>query len=193
CTMRLREPFFSVFTTLNDQFSLDQFVTLTIKSGFGYQEMEETEVRKIVYRQIVRMCSTNAIKQISEFKKHNPTFQKTPDQETVTTLSGCSILPMFSSPQPSLIEEEVQAHHKKDPISQATAQIERLQSKKNELIGEFEGYEMLAQLIPEFSKAAQEEKLKTNLKQAKVEGMLNAFTKALSSLEKGLHTQYNHK
>lgn len=98
--MRLREPFFSIFTELKDQFSLDQFIALTIKGGFEYKKMEEVEVRKIVYFQIFRLCQANAIVQVVGLEKRNLIFRKTPDKEIVTKLSERSILAIHNADKP---------------------------------------------------------------------------------------------
>ncbi|EIO3707130.1 hypothetical protein U0N67_003951 [Vibrio parahaemolyticus] len=180
-TVRFREPFFSIYNELesDERFTLSDFIARTKEKDKGYENLNEKELRKIVYRQIVRLKKQKLILQLSPKRDSNPHFvtikRGNPD---VSPLIGCRISPLSGTNQ----EKKATSSQFLQMFNHVQAQIRNLQTKKIELTGEAEGYAMLRQSFPEIKGVIEEQARKVNTETAKLNGMLNAFNVTMKTL-----------
>ncbi|MDW1906002.1 hypothetical protein ACDI08_09775 [Vibrio alginolyticus] len=177
-TVRLREPFFSIYNDLlsDEKITLNDFVASIKQRDLGYEKVDEKELRKIAYRQICRLKKQNLLLQLSPNRDKNPEFVKVwgNDKKTVLLL-GCRANPLSS--ESSDISDEIA-----NMIDHVQAQIDCLQTKKIELAGEEEAYKNLGECFPSLKEMVAERKKKVNFETAKLNGMLNAFTLTINIL-----------
>lgn len=177
-TVRLREPFFSIYNELlaDERITLNEFVASIKQRDLGYEKVDEKELRKIAYRQICRLKKQNLLLQLSPKRDQNPEFVKLwcNDKKTVLLL-GCRANPLSS-------ESSDNSDEIADMIDHVQAQIDCLQTRKTELAGEEEAYKDLVECFPSLQKVMTERKKKVSFETAKLNGMLNAFTLTINIL-----------
>ncbi len=176
--LRLREPFFSVYNELesDEKITLNEFILRIKQKDQFYAKVDEKELRKIAYRQINRLKEEKLLLQLSPRRDTNPEFIKTLNKDsTPIPMSGCRVTPPLSLKSDTLNElTEVLDH--------IQAQIECLQIKKTELIGEAEAYKNLSQCFPKIQDVIGKQTEKVNFKAAKLNGMLHALTLTIDTL-----------
>lgn len=179
--MRIREPFYSVLKKLNNEFTLNDFVSYTKVFGTGYNDLSDEDVRKIVYRQIVRLKKNKMISSTSRKNTINPSFEKITDcDKNLEVLTGCNMFPLLDQEY-----EHEDSEHDPAIYSRVSEQMAVLQSKKTELIGEAEGYELIATIIPDIEDVISQQKKKITTEQDKLNGMINAFAHTINTLRHG--------
>ncbi len=177
-TVRLREPFFSIYNDLADDetITLNEFVTRIKKRDRGYEKVDDKELRKIAYRQICRLKDQNLLLQLSPKRDQNPDFVKVWDNDKKTVLLlGYRVNPLSSESRDS--SDEIA-----NVLDHVQAQIDCLQTKKTELAGEAEAYKNLTECFPTLQEVVAERTRKVCFETAKVNGMLNAFTLTINTL-----------
>ncbi|MDV5036868.1 hypothetical protein [Vibrio diabolicus] len=177
-TVRLREPFFSIYNDLlgDERITLNDFVASIKQRALGYEKVDEKELRKIAYRQICRLKEQNLLLQLSPKRDQNPEFVKLwgNDKKTVSLL-GCRANPLSS-------ENSDNSDEIADMLDHVQAQIDSLQTRKTELAGEEEAYKDLVECFPSLQEVMAERKKKVSFETAKLNGMLHAFTLTINIL-----------
>lgn len=176
-TVRLREPFFSIYNCLesDEKITLNDFVSRMKQIDIGYEKFDEKELRKIAYRQICRLKEEGLFIQLSPKWDQNPEFVKILNQKiSIVPMSGCRISP--SIPGNYNVDEfsEVLEH--------VQAQIDSVQTKKTELAGEAEAYRELSESFPKIKNVIAERTRTVNFETAKLNGMLNALMLTINTL-----------
>ena len=176
-TVRLREPFFSIYSSLesDEKITLNDFVSRMKQIDIGYEKFDEKELRKIAYRQICRLKEEELLIQLSPKWDQNPEFVKIWNQNTsIIPMSGCRISP-FTPKNGS--EDELS-----EVLEHVQAQIDSVQTKKTELAGEAEAYRKLSECFPKIQNVIAERTRTLNFETAKLNGMLNALTLTIDTL-----------
>ncbi|EOX4423227.1 hypothetical protein ACLHFD_001989 [Vibrio alginolyticus] len=176
-TVRLREPFFSIYNSLesDEKITLNDFVSRMKQIDIGYEKFDEKELRKIAYRQICRLREEELLIQLSPKWDQNPEFVKIWNQNTsIAPMSGCRISP-FTPKNGS--EDEFS-----EVLEHVQAQIDSVQTKKTELAGEAEAYRKLSECFPKIQTVIAERTRTLNFETAKLNGMLNALTLTIDTL-----------
>ncbi|HHF0552976.1 TPA: hypothetical protein ACPHT2_002623 [Vibrio antiquarius] len=177
-TIRLREPFFSIYNDLlsDERITLNDFVASIRQRDLGYEKVDEKELRKIAYRQICRLKDQNLLLQLSPKRDQNPEFVKLWDNDKKTVLLlGCRTNPLSSKSSDNSDEIE-------NVLDHVQAQIDCLQTRKTELTGEAEAYKNLGECFPSLQEVIADRKKKVSFEIAKLNGMLNAFTLTINIL-----------
>ncbi len=177
-TVRLREPFFSIYNDLqsDEKITLNDFVARIKQRDLGYKEVDEKELRKIAYRQINRLKEEKLLLQLSPKRDQNPEFIKIlSNDKKAIQLFGCRNNPMTSVKSDNSDELEKLFDHMQ-------TQIDFLEAKKTELAGEAEVYKNLSECFPRIQNVIKERVKKVSFETAKLNGMLNAFTLTIDSL-----------
>ncbi|EGU9030325.1 hypothetical protein GA076_18870 [Vibrio parahaemolyticus] len=176
--LRLREPFFSVYNELDSdqKITLNEFVSRIKQEDQSYAKVDEKKLRKIAYRQINRLEEENLLLRLSPKRDTNPEFIKILNKDSIAIpMCGCRVTPHLSLK--SETSDELM-----DVLDHVQTQIECLQIKKTELIGEAEAYKNLSQCFPKIQDVIGEQTKKVNFKAAKINGMLNALTLTIDAL-----------
>ncbi|EJG1926607.1 hypothetical protein D030_5348 [Vibrio parahaemolyticus AQ3810] len=177
-TIRLREPFFSIYNDLlsDERITLNEFVASIKQRDLGYEKVDEKELRKIAYRQICRLKKQNLLLQLSPKRDQNPEFVKVwGNEEKAVLLLGYRATP--NSSETSNSSDEIA-----NVLDHVQAQIDCLQTRKTELTGEAEAYRNLGERFPSLQEVIAERKKKVSFETAKLNGMLNAFTLTINML-----------
>ncbi|MCG6221321.1 hypothetical protein H4F24_02385 [Vibrio alginolyticus] len=177
-TVRLREPFFSIYNDLlsDEKITLNEFVASIKQRDPGYKEVDEKELRKIACRQINRLKKEKLLLQLSPERDQNPEFIKilSNDKQAIQ-LFGCRNNPMPSEKSDNSVELEKLFDHMQ-------TQIDFLEARKTELVGEAEVYKNLSECFPRIQNVIGERTKKVSFETAKLNGMLNAFMFTIETL-----------
>jgi len=178
-TIRLREPFFSIYNALSndERITLDQFVMRIKTLDRGYKNVDDKELRKIAYRQICRLKNQNLLLQLSPRRDQNPEFVKVCGYiDQAELLSGCRVNPLTSE------NGNNSDGGIANVLDHVQMQIDCLRAKKTELAGEAEAYKNLTECFPTLEGMIAERTKKLSFETAKLNGMLNAFTLTIDTL-----------